>query len=161
MIDKNGKIGGKVSVIDLIIVIILLAALAFVAYRFLTKDRSGVINTQPYTMSMTGTEVSNYVVENIELGARVYDDSENNVLGYVTDVQTGPGYHYTTDADGGTVALYPDDSSSVVVTCRGEGTLDANGLLIGGSRYAIGHTFVVYVGDCKLYLRISALDPAA
>ena len=39
MIDKNGKIGGKVSIIDLLIVLILLAALAFVGYRFLTKDR--------------------------------------------------------------------------------------------------------------------------
>ena len=46
MIDKNGKIGGKVSIIDLLILIILLAAIAFVGYRFLTKDRSGVVNTQ-------------------------------------------------------------------------------------------------------------------
>ena len=46
MIDKNGKIGGKVSIIDLLIVIILVAALAFVGYRFLTKDRSGVVNTE-------------------------------------------------------------------------------------------------------------------
>ena len=161
MIDKNGKIGGKVSIIDLLIVVILLAALAFVGYRFLTKDRSGVVNTQPFVMSMTGAEVSNYVVENLEIGARVFDDTENNVLGYVTDIQTGAGYHYGVGNNGETVALFPDDSSSVVVTCRGEGTLDPNGLLIGGTRYAIGHTFVVYVGDCKLYLRISGLDPAA
>ena len=161
MIDKTGKIGGKVSIIDLLILIILLAALAFVGYRFLTKDRSGVVNTQPYTMSMTGAEVSNYVVENLELGTRVFDDTENNVLGYVTDIQTGQGYHYGIADDGQTVAMFPDDSSSVVVTCRGEGTMDGNGVLIGGTRYAVGHTFVVYVGDCKLYLRISALEPAA
>jgi len=161
MIDKNGKIGGKVSIIDLLIVLILLAALAFVGYRFLTKDRSGIVNTQKYYLSMTGAEVPNYVVDNLEVGARVFDDTENNVLGYVTDVQTGRGYHYDVDKNGETVALFPDDSSSVVITCQGEGTLDAIGLLIGGTRYAIGHTFVVYVGDCKLYLRISGLTPAA
>ncbi len=160
MIDKNGKIGGKVSIIDLLILAVLLAALAFVGYRFLTKDRSGVVHSQPFTMEMTGAEVSNYVVEKLQVGARVFDDAENNVLGYVTDVQTGPGYHYGVGNNGETVALFPDDSSSVVVTCRGEGTLDGNGLLIGGTRYAIGHTFVVYVGDCKLYLRISGLDAA-
>jgi hypothetical protein len=100
-------------------------------------------------------------VDNLEIGARVFDDTENNVLGYVTDVQTGKGYHYDVDKSGQTVALFPDDSSSVTVTARAHGTLDPNGLLIGGTRYAIGHTFVVYIGDCKLYLRISGLEPAA
>ena len=95
------------------------------------------------------------------MGARVFDDTENNVLGYVTDLQTGQGYHYDVDKQGKTVALFPEDSSSVVVTSLATGTLDANGLLIGGTRYAIGHTFVVYVGDCKMYLRISGLEPAA
>lgn len=161
MIDKNGKIGGKVSIIDLLIVVILLAALAFVGYRFLTKDRSGVVNTQDVYLSFTGSEVPNYVVDNLEIGARVFDDTENNVLGYVTDVQTGKGYHYDVDKSGQTVALFPDDSSSVTVTALAHGTLDPNGLLIGGTRYAIGHTFVVYIGDCKLYLRISGLEPAA
>jgi len=161
MIDKNGKIGGKVSIIDLLILVIILAAIAFVGYRFLTKDRSGVVSTQSVYMSMTGAEVSNYVVDDLEIGARVFDDTENNVLGYVTDIETGKGYHYGVGNNGETVALFPDDSSSVTVTCKAEGTLDPNGLLIGGTRYAIGHTFVVYVGDCKLYLRISALEPAA
>jgi len=161
MIDKNGKIGGKVSIIDLLIVLVLLAALAFVGYRFLTKDRSGVVNIQEVYVSFTGSEVPNYVVENIDIGARVFDDTENNVLGYVTDVQTGQGYHYDVDKEGKTVALFPEDTSSVVVTSLATGTLDPNGLLIGGTRYAIGHTFVVYVGDCKMYLRISGLEPAA
>ena len=161
MIDKNGKIGGKVSIIDLLIVLVLLAALAFVGYRFLTKDRSGVVNTQQVYVSFTGAEVPNYVVENIEIGARVFDDTENNVLGYVTDVQTGQGYHYDVDKEGKTVALFPEDTSSVIITSLATGTLDPNGLLIGGTRYAIGHTFVVYVGDCKMYLRISGLEPAA
>ena len=160
MIDKNGKIGGKVSIIDLIILVLLLAVLAFVGYRFLTKDRSGVINTQQVYMSFTGTEVPKYVAENLEIGARVLDDTEHNVLGYVTDVQTGRGYHYDVDKNGETVALFPEDSASVVVTSLAEGTMDGNGVLIGGTRYAIGHTFVVYVGNCKLYLRISALQAA-
>jgi hypothetical protein len=161
MIDKNGKIGGKVSIIDLLIVLVLLAALAFVGYRFIKKDRSGVINTQDYYLSMTGSEVSNFVVENVEMGARVLDEAENNVLGYVTDVQTGPGYHYGLDDDGQTAAIFPEDYSSITVTCKGTGTLDPNGLLLGGTRYGIGHTFVVYVGDCKMYLRISGLEPVA
>ena len=161
MIDKNGKIGGKVSIIDLLILIILVAAIVFVGYRFLTKDRSGVVNTQDVYLSFTGAEVPNYVVENLEIGARVYDDTENNVLGYVTDIQTGKAYHYDVDKSGQTVAIFPDDASSVTITSLAHGTLDPNGLLVGGMRYAIGHTFVVYVGDCKLYLRICALEPAA
>ena len=161
MIDKNGKIGGKVSIIDLLILIILIAAIAFVGYRFLTKDRSGVVSTQDVYMSFTGTEAPQYVVDALELGARVIDDTENNVLGYVTDIQTGQGYHYDVDREGKTVAIFPEDTASVTVTSLAHGTYDGNGLLIGGTRYGVGHTFVVYVGKCKLYLRISALEPAA
>ena len=161
MIDKNGKIGGKVSIIDLLILIILLEAIAFVGYRFLTKDRSGVVSTQQAYMSFTGTEVSDYVADDLKIGDRVLDDAENNVLGYVTDIQTGQGYHYDLDKNGETKALFPEDSVSVTVTSLATGTLDGNGILIGGTRYGIGHTFVVFVGNCKMYLRISGIEPVA
>ena len=159
MIDKNGKIGGKVSIIDLLILIVLVAALAFVAFRFFSRDRSGVIAPEEAYISFTGTEVSNYVVEQLEMGAKVRDDTENNILGYVTDIETGPGYHYSLDNFGNTVAVFPDDSSCITVTSLAEGKLDGNGILIGDSRYAVGHTFVLYVGNCKLYLRISSIKP--
>ena len=156
MNETNGKIKGKFNIIDLIIVILLLAAVAFLGYRFLTRGNADA-DTQKVYLTMTGAEVSKYVVDNLEIGAPVLDDAEHKSLGYVTDISTDRGYHYDVDKSGQTVAIFPDDSVSVVVTCLAEGTLDGNGLVIGRTRYAIGHTFVVYVGNCKMYLRISGL----
>ena len=53
MIDKNGKLFGKVNLIDLLIVIVLVALVGFLGYRFLIRDDTGVVNTQTVYISFT------------------------------------------------------------------------------------------------------------
>ena len=160
MIDKNGKIAGKLNVIDLIILVVIIAAAIFVGRRLISGDPFGVVSRQPVYMEFTTNEVKNYVAERLETGTRVYDETENNELGKVTDIKIGEAYYYEHTDGGKTVVVYPDDSVSVKLTSLAEGVLDGNGIVIGGTRYAIGHTFVIYAGDCKLYVRISGIDAA-
>ena len=159
MIDKNGKIGGKVSIIDLLILVVLIAVALFVGRRLLSGGSSTPPAQQVY-MEMIGSEVLKYVSEDLEVGAPVIDDTEHNSLGHVTEIELGKAYHYEALPDGSTVIVEPDDSDSVRLVTLQEGSLDGNGVLVNGTRYAIGHTFVVYAGNCKLYVRISGLEAA-
>ena len=160
MIDKNGKIGGKINLIDLLIIIVLVAVVGFIGYRFLIKDDAGIVNTETVTLQFTCAETKNFVADRLETGVNVLDTEENNSMGTVTDIEIGEAYEYVVTEGGETVQKNAEDCSSVVVTTETSGTLDGNGVLIGGARYAVGHSMVIYVGDCKLYVQISAVDVA-
>ena len=160
MIDKNGKIGGKVNLIDLIIVVVILAAVAFVGYRFILKDDTGVINSQPLTIEFISSEVNDYTVEQLRVGDVVLDGYENNYFGNITDIEIGDPSSYTVNDLGDTILMSIPECKSVKLTIDGAGALDENGFVINGTRYAVGHTTVVYAGKCKLYGKISGIDPA-
>lgn len=160
MIDKNGKIGGKINLIDLLIIIVLVAVVVFVSYRFLIQDDAGIVNPETVTLQFTSAETKNFVTDRLETGVNVLDLEENNSMGTVTNIEIGEAYAYVVTDDGETVQRNAPDCSSVIITTKTNGTLDGNGVVIGGARYAVGHSMVIYVGDCKLYVQISAVDAA-
>lgn len=160
MIDKNGKIGGKVNLIDLLIVIVILAAIAFVGYRFILKDKTGIINNETVILEFTSEEVNDFTIERLEAGAPVLDYDENNYLGTVTGFELGEPASYEVNEYGETVRLSLPGCNSVVLTAEAAGTLDGNGVVIGGARYGIGHTMIIFAGDCKLFGKISGINPA-
>ena len=160
MIDKNGKLFGKVNLIDLLIVIVLVAVVGFLGYRFLIRDDTGVVNTQTVYISFTDEEVPNYVADELEVGVNVLDSTENNSMGTVTDFTLDEACSYEVNELGETVALHRPDCASVTITAEVNATLSDNGVIINGTRYAIGHSMVIYVGECKLYTQISGLEAA-
>lgn len=159
MIDKNGKIGGKVNLIDLIIVVVMLAAIVFAVYRFFFANDKEV-TSDPVKIEFTCTDANDYTIEQLEIGAPVLDGSSEDELGIATDFEIDKATSYTVTDTGKLVIIDIPFSKSVVVTIEGTGTLDDNGVVIEGTRYGIGHSMVIFVGDCKLWGKISGIDPA-
>ena len=154
MIDKNGRIGGKVNIIDLFIVLVLLAGVGLTAYRYTHRETVAVTHETVY-MTFTSSEIRDFVADKLVVGGMAYDASENNYLGVITDVEFGEAYEYVTNDEKDTITLRPDDSVSTTFTTRTEGDMDGNGVLINGTRYAVGHTMVLYAGEAKVYVKIS------
>ena len=160
MIDKNGRIGGKINLFDLLIVIIILAVAGSLIIRFFINDETGIIVNEPVIIEFTSTEVNDYTVEWLELGAPVIDSTTDNGLGTVIDIKIDDAVTYTVTDSGETVATIVPDCKSVVITIDAAGTVDDNGLLIENFRYGVGHSLVVFAGKCRLSGKISGIDPA-
>ena len=158
MIDKNGNIGGKVNIVDIFIVIVLIAAVAFVIFLF--RNDTDTVDTEPVIIKFTSTEVNDYTVEQLETGAPVLDINANRELGSAVDFTIDDATTYTVTDSGDAVVVSIPKAKSVVVTIEGAGELDENGLLIDGTRYGVGHSTAVYVGKCWLSGKISGIDPA-
>ena len=159
MIDENGKIGGKINLIDFLIVVVILAVVAFLGYRFLSNDDKEDTG-EPVIIEFTFAEVNDYTVERLEIGAPVLDGNANRDLGTAVDFTIDDATTYAATDSGKTVLVDIPESKSVVVTVESTGELNDNGLLIDGTRYGIGYTTVVYVGRCKLWGTVSAITPA-
>lgn len=154
MIDKNGRIGGKVNLIDLIIILVLIAVIAFVGYRFFLRDDAGLVKNDAVRMEFVATVVPKYAAEQIEIGARAFDAEENTSLGTITAVEFGDAYEFVPNDEGKTVMLEPTDSVSVKITTETVGNMDGNGVVIDGVRYAAGHSMVLYAGNAKVWVKV-------
>ena len=160
MIDENGKLGGKINLIDFLIVVVILAVIAFAVSRFLFKDDKDNTVSDPVIIEFICAEVNDYTVERLETGAPVLDGNANRDLGTAVDFTIDDATTYAATESGKTVLVDIPESKSVVVTVEGAGELDDNGLLIDGTRYGIGHSVTVFVGKCRLSGKISGINPA-
>lgn len=110
IVDEKGKLFGKINLIDLLALIIIIAAVIFLAVRFLGGAGSGVIDGATkltYTAQATGIDQATYdeVLRQMELAGGKDQLMANGELvdGYVTAVEAAPHVSYNTDAQGNTV----------------------------------------------------------
>ena len=153
MIDSKGKLFGKINIIDFLLLLVLVAAIAVLGVKFLGGKTVG--DTQTIQMQFYIEEVDKWVAENVKVGDALYDGTFDQELGVVTAVETGEARTWATTADGQYVpATRGDDFKSMIITGEVKGTKTAVGAEVNGERYGVGHSMVLYAGDAKLYLRV-------
>lgn len=160
MIDKNGKLFGKINLIDLLIILVVLLAGAFLALR-----ATGVVGSNesaqavPVRISFYGTEVPNYVVESLEVGSTVYDYNEDLVMGVTESFEAGEPLGYMVDDLGETHKVVLEGHSSLTLTALCDAVIGDYGVTIDGTIYGVGHTTVLFAGQSKMYVKICAIEP--
>lgn len=158
MDKKKGMIFGKINIIDLAILLIIIAGVAFFAVKFMT---TGTVETVKDTVTITyfEEECPAYVIENTNVGDPVLDGTTNGSLGVVTDVKVDESVTYNVNNSTGEVTLGSKEGYvSAYITTEVEGTLTANGVVIDGTLYSIGHTVVLHAGYGKYYLQIYSVE---
>ena len=115
IIDEKGKLFGKINLIDCIVIVILVAALAFLAVRFLRPAGSSPIgNTTKltYTAQVMAVDEATYKEVLRQLEATEYHDQlmANGELldAYVTNLVAEPHVTYNPD-DSGRIVRYVED----------------------------------------------------
>lgn len=160
MIDQNGKLFGKINLIDLIIVLILLALVATVAVR-VVKNREQTSTIQKVSITFYTEEVPDYVPKAMEKGASCLDATENSNLGTLESFEAGDPLGYVTNTKGQVEAVVRQGYNSLEFTSVADGEIIANGVKINGVTYAVGHSLTVYAGKAKAYCKIKDIQPAA
>ena len=147
---KNGKLFGKINIIDLLVILVVLVAIAAVAV-FVLKPKDG---GDTLIMKFRIEEVDEFVAEKVHVGDDLYDDTFSLDLGKVIDVELDDSMSYGGLTNGVYTLGTKENYYSMIITgeCKGEKT--SLGAEIGGKKYGVGHSFVLRAGDAKLYLRV-------
>ncbi len=148
IIDNKGKLFGKISVIDIVIVLVVVLAVAFVGYKFV---KSGTTNTvfnkaQDVKITFYVEETNDFAAASINVGDNVVDFIQSTTVGHVTKVEKAPSVAFSPSADGRLVKATKEGYASVKVTVEGKGILGSNGLTISGNDYLIGQNYNIKVG---------------
>lgn len=146
LIDRNGRLFGKISVIDLIVVAVVLV-MAFALYVKTNHNEitstSTTNSTITYQMLVRG--IRTYVADAVHVGDHVYDQDRNSgggSLGVITDIQIQDGGKLA-EFDDGTVDTVPvEDGVDMLLTIEGSG-------LISEGRYVLNRVYDLGVNSSR------------
>ena len=160
MIDKNGKLFGKINIIDLLIILIVIAALIFVGLKVLAPDsNSGETQSSKVRIGFYAAMVEEGFENVFYEGAPLYEDLTDVSLGKLTDWNIEPEYEYQVNDNGETIKVEHTNNHFVNITAEVNGTMASDGLHIGSSLYCVGAHYTIHVGTGKIYVECCELTP--
>lgn len=137
-LDERGRIFGKVSIVDLLVLLVIVAVVAFAVVRMTGSTSS---QTVPVTVTYTVTEVRqatvNMLVHAAETAGYVRDDGGTK-LGEVVSVEATPALKEGFTPDGELKAFESLVFSDVNVVVEGEAQLVNSALRIGSVEMGVG-----------------------
>lgn len=153
----------KLNVLDVLLIIIVVFAIAFIFTRGNTPIQNiGGGTTTLYTMQFTVPSIEPFVANSINVGDIVVQDGSFLPFGTVVALNITEGIEHNPNEDGVLVASQYGDFNHVVVTSHltlPVGSLE-NGLNVQGNRFGIGQTVTIRVGNTIMSTRISYLGEA-
>ena len=137
MIDKNGKLFGKISIIDIIIILAVLIFGIFLASKIgLFSNNTTIVSSEPnLRITFYQEEVNSFTANNISIGDPTTETLQNKNLGKVVDIEVGDSISWGFDKDGNQVKSTKEGWSLVYIHMETNGALGPNGINIGGSNY--------------------------
>jgi len=164
VIDKNGRLFGKVSIIDVLIVAFILSAGAFFAARYLTQRNNPIIaggSLDDLIIKFYSEEVNNFVVDAIKEGDAAKEFAQYANFGTVVKVEKADSITWVGDIDG---IINPSSKdgyySSITVTTKARGKINAIGFELDGTNYFVGKTVIMQFGKAGFQGRISGVERA-
>ena len=85
--DKNGKIGGKVSIIDILVVVLVVAVIVGIVARYGSSVTGAVKSNKQFEYVLKVESVRQYTVDALEKKGKVTDKKSEKDLGEIVDVQ--------------------------------------------------------------------------
>ena len=133
LIDRNGRLFGKVSVIDLIVVaVVLVLAVALNMKNNHLSHTSTSVTNDPITYQVLVSGSRNYVADAIREGDLMFDQdrSSGGTLGKILSIEVLPGSKMA-ELNDGTVEVIPaEDCVNLLLTIQGEGIVSEGRCLL-------------------------------
>lgn len=151
LIDQNGRLFGKISIIDLLVI----AAVAVIAAAVYVKNNaapisSGTVKEQRITFQIRTVSMEDYVTGAIRVGDKIYDagySSGNGPVGEITQIQVlnDPGVALEENMQDGTAPqIEVEGTVDLLITVEGSGVSD-------GRSYTINRVYEVGVNSSRTY----------
>lgn len=160
MIDKQGRLFGKISIVDIIIVILIILAGSFFFKQIGLKNSKDLIakKTDNLQIVFHQEEINDFTANNVEIGDIAKESLHNANIGTVTDVILDDAIVWEYDLDGIQVKSSKEGFSSIDIVMETTGVLGPNGITLDGSTYYLGQTITLKVGSSIFYGEIKSAE---
>lgn len=135
LMDRKGKLFGKINIIDMLALLVIFLLLAGVFYKFVLSGAKSITSNPDllqYTVSIA--DVRNYSVDAMKIGDKIYDSKTNTYMGKVIGKEVRAYKDYITKTDGSVVLAEKPQRFEVLLTMEVRGVENKYGYLAGGNR---------------------------
>lgn len=147
IIDENGRLFGKISVIDLfvILLVIILCGAFYVKYHVLDVTNKSA-QTTPVTYSVTVYGVRDFTFKSIKAGDKLYDkdNSSGNTIGTITGVSVADAKRASETLTGKIVLGNYEGAYDVTLTVKADG-------LVNSGRYLVNKTYELNTNSIRTF----------
>ena len=147
----------KFNIVDAIILLVILAVVAFVGIKFFGKSDNVAAEPKTYSVSFYCEEVPAFAADIVKVGDSVEDETKKVLLGTITAVEVGDAAVYSADAEGKIVKSAKEGYKSVLITSSVEATEFEHGIIADSIKYAVGHSVTLYAGNAKMVGKVSEI----
>jgi hypothetical protein len=155
MLDKKGRIFGKVSLVDIFAVVVIGAVIAVVYFNAGASGRPEVGGEQAVLITFYNPALHDFTVEAVELGTPVINDANNTFMGNVVNVEIADSVNFFPNIHGNEIGTPMEGFSSIAITSRVYGRMSGGAVVLGGNIYGVGTEIIIWAGKAKTMLHIS------
>ena len=159
---KSWKLFGKLNIIDLLIILIVIAALVFGAVRFLGNRNGSDAGAAPQNLKVTFygfDDVSDFLAASIQEGDPVTLYPNSDDIGTLSGFSSEPAYTLVADpATGENVKEEQPGKCFLTVTVDCSGVYSRTGLTVGKSSFVVGGNYYLNVGPTRAQYRLMSVE---
>ena len=132
MIDHNGRLFGKLSVIDALVIAVVIVMAAALYFKSNQTHTGSSVTTQDITYQVLASGVRTYVADAVCVGDLMYDQdrSSGGTLGKIVDIQQLSGAKMAEFNDGSVDTVPVEDGVNLLLTIQGNGILSEGRYLL-------------------------------
>ncbi len=134
MLKKDGKLFGKISVIDILAVIAVVILIVGVAARFSGNQAVTVSSGQEIQCDLRVTEIRQVTVDALKKGGQVYDIDTKEYIGDIVDVKQEDCYSLINMANGERKLVPVEERYDAIVTVAFTGSVSEKGYYTASNR---------------------------
>ena len=157
--DKNGKIGGKISIIDIGVIVLIFAAAIGLVIRFTSGTTTAVTSNETFRYVVKVNAVREYTVKALQKGGITTDKKAEKVLGEIKDVEVGDAKMQSTTAEGKIEWSNLPDKYTCYVTIEAEGRESEDGYILDDTtELSVGRSVDIITKNVKTSGEIISVD---
>ncbi|MBP8620946.1 MAG: DUF4330 domain-containing protein [Firmicutes bacterium] len=140
VLDEKGRLFGKISIIDLLVIVVIVGAVAWFGYSMFGKNlRTEVSQREEETeIVVVASGMRPTTAEAIAKGGKIFEFKTGACVGEVVGVETEPAVVWLLEGDGRWVQTQSDDKVDAFVTIRGTARVGENVITMNGVEIRVG-----------------------
>lgn len=143
--DKNGKIFGKISIIDVFAIILVLAVVIGIGVRYGAKATMAVQSSEQFECVVEVANVREFTVKALEKGGIITDKKSEIELGEIISVETKQADFQSTTADGRIITTMLPERYNCIVKIKASGKVSDDAYIMDDSNeLSVGRTIELY-----------------
>lgn len=139
-VDEKGRVFGKISILDLVIVLVLVTAASWFAYAKFGRNLEQEIaaREEPVQYTIVVTTLRPTTADALKKGGKVFEFKTGALIGTIKDVVVEKGDIWTINEDGRWLRTRTDDRVDVYITIDATARVGENVVTVNGVEARIG-----------------------